>query len=1074
MTLRAAPSAEQRLVIAASLAGPHLVRAGAGTGKTFTLVERAIALAGGTAGLDPVRPSELLVVTFTNQAAGEIAARLAKAFGSHGIAETPACSTFHALGGSILREFAVESGLSPDVRPIPTPRARVIFRLAFEALLEGRLGVDLSALPILDRKDDLELSLAEIALGLRDRGISVDEFEARALAAARALARQNWGQLWRPHKKIPRRRADEEPPEERSALQRAAEAEREERNVRAAAALFRRFDALLREEALATFGDLLVQAARLVRGEPRIAAVLRARWKHALVDEFQDTNPMQIELLRAIFGDALVPVMAVGDGKQAIYAFNGADPTGIERFAELPGCSTHPLVENRRSVQQILDAAHAFLATQQACAGTDGAASDEPLLALKGPAPEFPLRVQAFGSGDLEEGRELEAAAIAAEIERLLEGGVKPREIAILLRGWRRARIYVDALHARGIAAKTHGGVGFLDAPEIRDALAWLKLVIDPADVESTVRVLQSPVCGLPDGALVALARGAVGLEREAWAEPLPSRLDAAERARLQRARSILRGLAHVVTLPLSHAVAEVLRATGIDLAYAVIDPHGAEQTRANLAKLVRIASAFERDRPAARASVFIAEIDERREFDDDEREADFGDDEVSIMTAHAAKGLEWEYVFVANVSPASFPAHGGGLSPCAAWDERSGALAFRYGADGLTPLRWSMRDAHDPATGERIAPADDARKAEEARLFYVAMTRAKIRLSISGANGRPRKGANGLPANGGPAYQVSPYLEAVRSWALERGIAAGRLALSAGGDRPVPVLRGPDRAAEERPAVRERMRRGLERSRSAAAAEIALPPRVLSYSAISTFAVCPRQARYRYLFRLPDLRDEAATPLWTTEGADPLSDKLQPAAFGTVVHRTLELFARARISGEKLEIAAFAAQALLEEEREGDPALAERVLATARHGIDALATFTPREPELRFDATIAGSRVGGYIDLLADDAVGRPIVIDYKTGHTPESAYRLQLTLYSRVLRERFSRPLRTALLRLTPEGATLLELESYGDTILENAVRAAARLDDDTPRPGVHCRSCPYAGSPCREGAPLFEVPA
>jgi RecB family exonuclease len=143
-----------------------------------------------------------------------------------------------------------------------------------------------------------------------------------------------------------------------------------------------------------------------------------------------------------------------------------------------------------------------------------------------------------------------------------------------------------------------------------------------------------------------------------------------------------------------------------------------------------------------------------------------------------------------------------------------------------------------------------------------------------------------------------------------------------------------------------------------------------------------------------------------------------------------------------------------------------ERVLATASHGIEALAAFTPREPELRFEATIAGNRVAGYIDLLADDAEGRPVVIDYKTGHTPESAYRLQLTLYRRVLRGRFKEPLRTAVLRLAPDRADYVELAAVDDASLEQAVRAAARLDDDTPTPGIHCRSCPYTGSLCREG--------
>ncbi len=1062
MTAQTLPSKGQREAIGAPLRGPHLVRAGAGTGKTFTLVERAIALAQSASDEQRVRPSELLVVTFTNKAASEIAARLTRALRARGIEEAPTCSTFHALGSAILKEFAAESGLSPDVRAIPKPRARAVFRRAFKDLLEHRIYVDPSALPLLDRLEDLELSLAEIALRLRDLGLSVDEFEARALAAAHALRTQTWGQLWSPGKRKAQPRIALEPKLERSLLERAEEAEREERNVRAVATLFRRFDDLLREEALVTFGDLLARAARLVRGSPAVAAALRNRWKHALVDEFQDTNPLQVELLQAIFGDALVPVMAVGDVRQAIYAFNGADPSGILRFGELRGCVTHTLAENRRSVQQILDAAHAFLGRDAATAADP--AGHAPLVAVKGAAEHFPLRVQAFGTGDLDAGRALEALAIASEIARLVAGGTRPREIAILLRGWRRARVYVDALHERGIPAKTHGGVGFLDAPEIRDALAWLRLILDPTDRAATVRVLQSPTCGLSDGTLVALAHGAVTLDREAWSEPVASWLRDAERERLLGAREVLRRLGHAVALPLSHAVGEIVAGTGIDLAYAAVDPRGAEQARANLAKLVRLAAAFERDRPGARAHDFVRELDERLEFDDDEREADFGDDEVSIMTAHGAKGLEWEVVFIANVSPASFPSQGGGFAPCAVVDERSGALALRYAVDGSVPLRWTMLQEHDEATGERTQSSGDARKAEEARLFYVAMTRAKTRLYVSGANGRPPGTANGA------AYKPSQYLTAVREWALEQGLSDAELAFGSD-DAPRPAVPSEraakkmlDRARAE--AACERLRRVLEREHAASVASEP-PPRVLSYSAIGAYAACPRLARYRYLFRIPDLRDEAATPLWTAEGSDPLADKLPPAAFGTIVHRALELCARAQIAGERIELERFVEQALEEEEREAAPALAARVAATVLHGLEALEAFVPREPELRFDATVAGNRVGGYIDLVAEDAAGRPVVIDYKTGHTPEGAYRLQLTLYRRVLRDRFERPLRTGVLRLSPDEATFAELEPLDDAVLDEAIRAAARLDDDTPRPGAQCRSCPYAGPLCREGA-------
>jgi ATP-dependent exoDNAse (exonuclease V) beta subunit len=343
-------------------------------------------------------------------------------------------------------------------------------------------------------------------------------------------------------------------------------------------------------------------------------------------------------------------------------------------------------------------------------------------------------------------------------------------------------------------------------------------------------------------------------------------------------------------------------------------------------------------------------------------------------------------------------------------------------------------------------------------------MTRAKARLYVSGANGRPSK--SGI-------HLSSPYLKTVRSWALEQGVSPEALAFGESSDAQTSRAAGrtAEHAAERREAALTQLRRRLERGVAAAGSSTALPPRTLSYTAISTYAYCPRLARLKYLFRLPDLRDDAETPLWTAEGQDPHADKLPPAAFGTLVHRVLELSARARIAGTAHDVEAFVAQALQEEERAAEPALVQRVLATARHGIERLAELTPREAELRFDATIADVRIGGFIDLLADDAAGRPVVIDYKTGHTPESAYRLQLSLYRRVLRDRFGESLGIAILRLAPDAASYTEFEPLDDAEVDDAVRAAARLDDDTPRPSLNCRSCAYAGPLCLEGAAAAE---
>ena len=212
-------------------------------------------------------------------------------------------------------------------------RARGVFAAAFSDLLDGRLGVDTSALPLLDRTPVLASNLAGIALRLKNTDVSVDRFEREALAAADALERLPYGAIYaltptgRPKTGYP------QPNPPLTERERADEAARERHNVRAVAALFRRFDELLAAEHLLTFGDVLTRATAMLRSHPADCRTLRARWIHAMVDEFQDTNPIQVDFLKALFGDELRPVLVVGDVRQAIYAFNGADPNGIVRVS---------------------------------------------------------------------------------------------------------------------------------------------------------------------------------------------------------------------------------------------------------------------------------------------------------------------------------------------------------------------------------------------------------------------------------------------------------------------------------------------------------------------------------------------------------------------------------------------------------------------------------------------------------------------------------------------------------------------------------------------------------------------
>jgi DNA helicase-2/ATP-dependent DNA helicase PcrA len=1023
---------EQSAIVDAGLDGPHLVNAGAGTGKTFTLVERAVALVH-ERGLSP---EQILLITFTKAAAAEIATRIDAAFGT-ALVGRPTSGTFHSVAATLLREFAYEVGLSPDARVIDDARARGVFRRAIDDLRAGRLDVDLSAFPLLERPDTLESSLAKVALQLKQAGQSIDDFEAMALARAAELETIGFGavfELGKRDKKPLDSSLRPNPP--RTPEERYAEAARERLNVHVAAALFRRFDELLDAEALLTYGDALHRTIAMIEANPTIAERLRTRWHHVIVDEFQDTNPTQIAFLKAIFGDDLRPVLAVGDVRQAIFGFQGADPHGIIELGRQAGCTTFDLTENRRSFQPILDVAHHALSEF----GGVPAELHRPLVAHRGTADGLQIHHQIFDGPD---GLEREAAAVAGSVRDLVDRGTPARCCALLLRSRTRADVYADALRAQGLAVRLTGGIGFFDAPEIREAVAWLRVVDRPHDDGAIVAALQSASIALGDGAVAYLARSG-SAARAALVDPIPEVFDTAERARLERFREIAAIACGLADVNLVSAVRTIIAAAGIELA-RIADPAALDQASANLEKLLRLAAELSQDRPLARVRDLVMEIDTRREHDADLPPAELEGDRVTISTIHGAKGLEWHHVFLVNCSASTFPANNRGDDTVARFDAQTGAFALKHEIGGRITLRWYLSTTEHDGTGMLVPKNDDGRMDEEFRLLYVALTRARDVVYVTGRKVRGND---------------SKCAVAVQKWLESSGLdpMSHHLPVSVTADQR-------ERLAQPLPTAEAEMR-VLERlTRVTVTAHVAPTRRgALSYSAMELHERCPRRARYHYVLGLPDLTDDAGAFKDSIDVGDgEPREARDPARYGRIVHKVLELDAKARIAGAERDLDRFVADAI--EEESGTPGEAEAAKAAAIDARPFLDRYTPIAVEHRFDIGIADVQLGGYIDLLARDDAGRPVVVDYKTGRTPSEHYALQFALYRRAGIVELNEIPRTVLLRINPGDVHEDDITPATDAELEAAVIAAKSMESDEARPGIGCRSCPYAHDICRD---------
>ncbi|WP_264060433.1 ATP-dependent helicase, partial [Mycolicibacterium psychrotolerans] len=747
-----APTDEQAAVIAAP-PGPLVVIAGAGAGKTETMAARVVWLvANGFA-----RPGEVLGLTFTRKAAGQllrrVRARLARLAGAGlvvpgaaDVADDPVTvSTYHAFAGALLREHGLLLPVEPDVRLLGETE---LWQLAFRVVCEhpGALDTDKSPAAITAMVLRLAGQLAEHLVDtdqLRDTHIELERL-VHTLPAG-PYQRDRGPSQW-----LLRMLATQT---ERTAL------------VPLIDALHRR----MREERVVDFGMQMAAAAQLASRFPQVGEHLRQRYRVVLLDEYQDTGHAQRVALASLFGNGAddgLALTAVGDPIQSIYGWRGASATNLPRFTTdfpLADGSPAPTLELRTSWRNPPEVLH--LANEVSMDARRRSVSVRSLL----PRPDaHPGQVRCALLSDVEAEREWVAEQVASRYRAgLTDDGVAPTA-AVLVRRNADAAPMAEALTRRGIPVEVVGLAGLLSVPEVADVVAMLRLAADPTAGAAAVRVLTGPRWRLGAADIAALWRRAVSLvdapaaERGSTHQIVAQLGPDADTACLADAvcdpgaaeAYSPAGYARIVALgreltalrahldgQLPDLIAEVRRMLGIDVEVRAARPMAAGWAGTEHLDAFSDVVADFAARSGATVSGLLAYLDAAEQVENGLAPAEItvAQDRVQILTVHAAKGLEWQIVavphlvgrvFPSTASPRTWLTDAADLPPLLRGDC---ATVSEHGVPVLDTSRVNDRKSLSDAISDHKRSLDQRRTDEERRLLYVALTRAERTLLVSG-----------------------------------------------------------------------------------------------------------------------------------------------------------------------------------------------------------------------------------------------------------------------------------------------------------------------------------------------------
>ncbi|WP_280925247.1 UvrD-helicase domain-containing protein [Bifidobacterium sp. ESL0763] len=639
-----------------------LIGAGAGSGKTRVLTRRVAWILSQFGAW----PSQILAITFTNKAAAEMRERLEALIGP--VAQRMWISTFHSACVRILRRDGKAIGLNSGFSIYDTADSQRLVKL---------IGTSLNI--------DLKRYTPRAILS------QISDYKNRLVGVKDML--RTYAPDYRPG-------------------QRGYQIGQPGNAEEVYAVVYAEYQYRLAAANAVDFDDLIVRTVELLHDHPEVAAYYRHKFRYILVDEYQDTNHAQYVLVRelsgidaadrpamgpaapqgarAAGGDGPAWVTVVGDSDQSIYAFRGADISNIQDFEkDFPGALTIMLEQNYRSTQTILDAANAVISKNT------GRKPKKLWTALGKGEP-----IVGYAADNAQQ----EGGWIANEIANLRsEHGYRYSDMAIMYRANAQSRALEEALINAGIPYQLVGGTRFYERREVKDAIAYLQAITNPADSVNMRRIMNTPKRGLG-----AKAESVVAGFAEAHGMPFWNTIDQMDqipdlptrtRTKLREFRDLMRGLATFAaehdSKP-SEVVAEVLdKSTLLAELQRSTDPQDASRVE-NLSQLQSVAAEFEQKTPDATLSGFL---ETTALVADSDQLPDEGEDtgKVTLMTLHTAKGLEYPVVFLTGMEQGTFP-HSRSLE-------------------------------------------DEQELSEERRLAYVGITRAKQRLYVTRAAVRSQWG---------------------------------------------------------------------------------------------------------------------------------------------------------------------------------------------------------------------------------------------------------------------------------------------------------------------------------------------